>query len=145
MYRDARVAPWIDSSWSATIDYNNSSPVFAGTRSVKVVETGWGALSVHSGNWGATQPLNPGAYQGVAFQVYSTTAGFNPYVRLENDAANAFPAVVFGTIPVNQWTSVFVPMSQLDPAARPFDRLDIGDNNGANRTYFVDELRLVGK
>jgi chitinase len=144
MFRDALSSPWINASWSATVDFANASPIFAGTRSIKVVETGWGALSLHNGAWGATQELDPSRYQGVEFQVYSGASGFNLSVRLENDAKYAFPEVVVGTIATNQWIRVSVPMSQLNPTGQLFDRLDIRDYSGTSRTYYVDELRFVG-
>jgi hypothetical protein len=145
VYQDALAAPWIDSSWSATIDYNNASPVFSGTRSIKVAENAWGALSIHRGNWGATQPITPSLYRSFDFQVFSGSGGFSLSVRLENDAGFVFPEVVVGTIPLNQWVTVSVPMTQLDPAGQPFDRVDIADHNGTTRTYFVDAVRFVGK
>jgi hypothetical protein len=145
VYQDSLASPWIDASWSATIDFANTTPVFEGTRSIKVVETGWGALSVHNGSWVATQPLDPSGYQSVSFRVFTATSGFTVYVQLENDARAPFPAVVAASIPANQWTAVTVPISQLDPNGQLFDRVDIGDANGVSRTYFVDDLRLVGR
>ena len=144
IYQDALASPWINASWSATIDFNNSSPVYSGTRSIKVAETGWGALSVHNGPWTATRAIDPARYQSVLFRIY-TASSFTVGVRLENDARVAFPEVVFGTVPSNQWVLVTVPISQLDPSGVPFDRVDIADHNGITRTYFVDELRLIAK
>ena len=144
IFQESLATPWINASWSATIDFANTTPTFSGSRSIKVVETTWGALSVHDGLWGATQSSDPGAYQGVEFQVYSGASGFNLAVRFENDAGYAFPLIVFGMIPTNQWTKVSIPMSQLDPSGQRFDRLDIEDYSGTSRTYFVEDLRLVG-
>jgi hypothetical protein len=144
IYQDALASPWIDASWSATIDYSNASPVFAGPRSIKVAETGWGALSVHNGPWTATRSIDPTRYQSVQFRLYSP-ASFVVGVRLENDARATFPEVPWGTVPANQWVLVSVPIAQLDPNGIPFDRVDIEDHDGITRTYYVDELRLVGK
>ncbi|MEA2626804.1 MAG: hypothetical protein QOD06_2849 [Candidatus Binatota bacterium] len=145
MYQDAIVAPWINASWSATVDFANPSPVFAGTRSIKVVETGWGALSFHHGAWSATQTVDPNRYGSLRFQIYASGSGFAPSVRLENDAGQAFPSVTAASVPANQWATVSVPMTSLDPSKLPFARVDIGDSAGVSRTYYVDDLRLVGK
>ena len=127
------------------MSFANASPVFAGTRSIRVDETGWGALSLHDGSWTATQPIDPSRYQAVDFQVFTATTGFKVAVRLENDARATFPLVVFGTVPANQWTHVTVPISQLDPSGTLFDRVDISDASGSTRTYFVDELKLLAR
>ena len=144
IYQDALASPWINASWSATIDFANASPVFSGTRSIKIAETGWGALSLHDGSWSATQPIDPARYQSVQFRLF-TASSFTVGVRLENDARAAFPEVVFGTVPANQWALVTVPIVALDPNGVAFDRVDIADHNGVTRTYYVDELRLIGK
>jgi hypothetical protein len=145
IYQESLSAPWINASWSATVTFNSTQKPFAGTRSIKVVESGWGALSLHDGDWAATQSLDPSRYQSLEFQVFCASAGFNLAVRLENDAKASFPEIVFGTIPKSKWTKVSVPISQLDPNAQLFDRLDVRDYGGKNRTYFVDNVRFVGK
>ena len=145
VYQDALAAPWINASWKATVRFNNTSPVYAGTRSIKVVESGWGALSVQNGSWSATKEIDPSVYSSVEFQVYSGSAGFNLAVRLERDSGVSFPEIVVGILPTKQWIKVSVPMSQLNPGGQLFDRLDIRDYSGTSRTYFVDSLRLVGK
>jgi len=143
IFSDALASPWIDVSWSSTRNFGNTSPVFSGTRSIRVDTTNWGALSLHNGSWTATKPLNPANYQAVEFQVFPTTAGMKAYVQLENDAKASFPAIAFGTVPANQWTRVSIPISQLDPSGTQFDRVDLGDMTGTSRTFYVDDLKLV--
>jgi hypothetical protein len=145
IYGDSLRLPWIDASWSATVDYANTTPIFGGTRSIRVAETGWGGFSVHSGPWGQTQHVNPSGYASLQFRVYTTTSGFNVAVRLENDAKAAFPEIATGAIPTNQWVLVSIPMSQLNPAGALFDRIDIRDYTGTTRTYYLDGLQLNGK
>jgi hypothetical protein len=145
IFSDAVATPWMNTSWNSTVNFANTSPVFAGTRSIRVDETGWGALSLHRGSWTATQPIDPSRYQAVDFQAFAPATGFKVAVRLENDAKASFPLVVFGTIAANQWIHVTVPISQLDPSGIPFDRVDISDGNGTTRTYYVDELKLLAR
>jgi hypothetical protein len=144
VYGDALVPPWNNASWSASVAYGNTMPTFSGRNSIRVVESGWGALSVRRGKKGAP-PLDPSLYRSLDFEVYSSTAGFNLAVRLESDSGPAFPEIVVGVIPVNQWVKISVPIADLDPNGTGFNRLDVRDYGGANRTYYVDDLRLVGR
>ncbi len=143
VFQDALSTPWMNASWSATLDFAATAPVYDGTRSLKVVATGWGALSLHSGDWGATQPLDPRRYQSVELRIYSATS-FGLAVQLENDARESLPRISAGTIAANVWTKVSLPIASLDPAALSFDRLDLSDLDGANRTFYVDDVRFVG-
>ncbi len=145
VYADALASPWVNASWSSTVSFANASPVFSGTSSIRVDETGWGAFSVHSGSWTQTQHRNPSLYSSVQFRVYTTTSGFNVAVRFEDDSRTSFPEVAIGAIPANQWVLVSVPITQLDPAGIPFDRLDVRDYGGVTRTYFIDDLQLVNR
>ena len=144
IYQDSLAAPWMDVSWSSVVNYANTTPVFSGTRSIRVDETGWGALSVHSGPWGGTQPRSPASYASVQFEAYTTSSNVTLYVQLENDAHASFPVVTAGSLPVNQWVSFSVSLSQLAPAGTSFDRIDVGNRNGTNATFFVDDLQLTG-
>ena len=144
LYDDYLNVPWSNISWSATVDANNASPVFSGSRSLKVVETGWGALSILNGTWTNMLSIDPTRFQSLDFVVYTTSSGFTLGVQLENEDDDPFPAKTVGTIAPNQWTSVSLSMASLAPSHRPFDRVDLFDANGANRTYYVDDLRLSG-
>ena len=144
VYQEALAAPWINASWSATVDYASTVRAFSGTRSIRVAEVGWGALSMHRGNWGATQPVTPSAFTALDFMIFPEGSGMNVAVQLENDAHEAFPLVTTGAATAGAWKRITIPMSQLDPAGRPFDRIDILNANGTNITYSVDQLRLIG-
>jgi chitinase len=134
---------WINASWGSAVDFATTTPVYGGARSIQVVETGWGALSLHSGAWGATVALDPNRYERVEFEIFSATS-FALAVQLENDARAAFPRISAGTIAANVWTRVVMPIATLDPAGRTFDRLDLSDMYGVNRTFYVDDIRFVG-
>ncbi|MGH7806216.1 MAG: hypothetical protein ACREQJ_17850, partial [Candidatus Binatia bacterium] len=145
VYQESLATPWINASWSATVDFASTVRAFAGTRSIRVVETGWGALSVHHGSWAATQPLDPASYSAVDLVVWSESASFRPFVQLQNDAQQAFPAVPLTTLPVGSWVRINVPMSQLNPSNRTFDRVSFGNFNGTNVTFSVDDFELLPK
>ena len=127
------------------MSFANTSPVFSGARSIRIDETGWGSFSVHSGTWSQTQHRDPSQYSSLQFRVYAATAGFNVAVRLENDAKASFPEVATGVVPAGQWVLVSLPMSQIDPSGAPFDRIDIRDYTGTTRTYYLDDVQLVGR
>jgi len=141
IYRDALLSPWQSWSWSAKVYFNDTSKKYAGTRSIKVVQNAWGALSLENGPGG----LDPSRYSAVSFAVNGGASGIRLGVMLEDAASDAFPEIDLGNIPANTWRVVSVPMSQLNPAGKAFDRVDIQHIGNAGRTYWVDELKLVGK
>jgi len=145
VYQDALNSPWIDVSYTATNDFSNTQPVYAGTRSIKVTQGSWGALSLHSGKWGQTVPINPSLYSGLEFAINGGPAGIKLSVGFNNDAGYSSTPVIYGNIPANQWVLVSVPMSQFDPANQLIDRLVIQDINGASSViYYVDNIRFFG-
>lgn len=64
---------------------------------------------------------------------------------LEDDARDAFPEIDLGMVPVNTWVKVSVPMSQLNLSGRIFHRVDIQHIGNTGATYWVDDLKLVGR
>jgi hypothetical protein len=144
VYQESLASPWIDASWSASIDFASSTRAFSGIRSIRVVQVGWGALSVHNGPWTATQPLSPDGYTAVELQIFPETSGMNVALRLENDQREPFPLVTTGLAAAGAWKRISVPISQLNPERRFFDRIDVSNANGTNVSYSVDELRIVG-
>ncbi|HYQ87074.1 MAG TPA: glycosyl hydrolase family 18 protein, partial [Bacteroidota bacterium] len=142
--QDRLLAPWIDASWAATVDYSNAEQHYDGTASIKVVQNSWGGLSVHDGNWGAPVNINCSAYKSLDFAVYTPMSGVSLSVRLENDLGSAFPGVSHGSVPANQWIAISIPMSQLNPAGQPIHRVDIMEGSGSSKTFFIDDIRFVG-
>jgi chitinase len=143
VYQDALATPWINASWSATVDFASGPPVYAGSRAIKVVQNKWGALSMHSGPWGGSVAVDPAKYQSLSFAVHGGTSGLTLGVRLENDGGSSFPQVTYGWIPANQWVAVSIPMSQLNPNKAAIHRLNIFDTKGKSATFYIDELRFT--
>ena len=142
VYDQKLASPWIDASWDASVDFASTSPVYSGSRALRVTASEWGALSLHSGDWNATRALEPDAFQAVEFEVYSTSS-FDVAVQLENDARQKFPRVEAGTVPANRWTKISVPLRALAPSGQRFDRLDVSDWDGGPRTFSLDEVAFV--
>jgi hypothetical protein len=143
LYQDGIVAPWRDSSWSSTIDYANTEHVFSGSTSLKAIQQAWGAVSMRSGPMGAGIDVPPTPYTGVEFAVYNTTPGLVLDVFGYNDQGDIFPDNVQSNIPVNQWTVITVPMSQLNPNNLVLHRINIQNYTRLAPTYYVDNVRLV--
>ncbi len=142
IYQDALQNPWINASWSATINFSNSAPVASGTSSIQVVNAPWGAFALHYGNWG-TGYVDSSTYTAVQFQVHSATS-ITLNLMLQSDAKTKFPNVAYGTIPAGQWTTVSVSLNQLDPGNFKFSGIDVMETSGVQKTYYVDNLQLLG-
>ncbi len=143
IYQDALQTPWIDASWTATVTYGSTDRAYAGTTSVKVAQGAWGGLSFHFGSWGGAG-INTTAYSAVSFAVYGGASGANITALFENDARSSFPSVALGTVAANTWKVISVPIAALNPNAYAVNRLDIMEVSGGARTYYVDNIRLVG-
>ena len=68
IYGDALATDWASWSWSATIDFNGTSPVRVGTRAINVTYQGWGGLSLRKGTAQSTS-----GYAALKFWVHGGT------------------------------------------------------------------------
>ena len=142
IYQDALQNPWMNVSWNATVNFTNTAPVASGASSIQVVNSPWGAFALHYGNW-STGYVDSSTYTGIQIQVYSaTTTSFS--FMLQSDAKTTFPNVSYGTVPANQWTTITVPMTQLNPNNRKFSGIDVMETSGVAKTYYIDNMRLLG-
>ncbi|MGH2567296.1 MAG: Ig-like domain-containing protein, partial [Bacteroidota bacterium] len=144
VYQDAVASPWIDASWNATITFQSAEKVYAGSRSIKVVQNAWGALRLHSGPWDAPANVTTASYSTFEFAVFGGSVGLSVGVFFENDLNQQFPAVKYIWVPTNQWKVISLPISQLNPKNQTVHRVIIQDLSGRQRTYYVDNIRFVG-
>ncbi len=98
IYDDALQSPFRDASWSATANYQNTTPVLSGSKSVKVDFSSYGAFDVLSGTWSKEIPIDITKYDTLRFSIYPATqfgltVGF--YVGSE----------VLITPPAGKWTT----------------------------------------
>lgn len=145
VYEDNLEAPWINASWSASVDFQNSEYVYNGSNAIKVVQDSWGSLSIHSGKWGQSQDIDPAQYDAVEFVVYTTNSGVSFNVGLANDFGAVFPNIAYGPVPANQWVVVRISMTGLNPDNHIAHRLNIVETSGSVKTYYVDDIRLIQK
>ncbi len=143
IYADTLEAPWRDTSWSSTNVYNSKEQVYAGLYSLKTSQTAWGAVSVHSGRTNSETNLDPKLYSQFQFAVYNTAANLVLNVYCYNDSGNVFPNVFQNNVPVNQWTIISIPMSQLDPNNYKITRVNIQNYTQLSPTYYIDNVHFV--
>ncbi len=142
IYQEALASPWMNTSWSATVNFNYPGVAYSGTQSIRVSQGAWGALSLHYGDWNDGLTLSPAQVGTVKLMVYSLKpAKFD--MLLENSQGASFPEVSLGSVPAKKWTALSVPVATLDPAGIPFDRIDLMEVSGKSITYYVDAYQLT--
>jgi len=131
VYGDALASPFTNTSWNATVDFANTSPVSAGsTRSAKVSYNAWGGFDMLSGTWSAEQPIDITVYDSLVFDVYSPvqislTVGY--YV------GNS-PGV---TVSPNAWHTFAVPLP-----TTPFSRFYFQSGSASTATVYFDNIKF---
>lgn len=145
IFEDQLEASWINSSWNASVDFANIEKVFMGSRTIKIVQNAWGGLSLHYGNWGEGKNIEPGQYESLEFAFYvKGSSGASLKLQFQNDQGQSFPKFNYGWVNGDRWISVNIPMEKLNPNNQSVNRLSILETSGSSKTYFVDELRLIG-
>jgi hypothetical protein len=139
IYGDALAADWASWSWSATIDFNGTSPVQVGTRAINVTYQAWGGLSLRKGTAQGTS-----GYTALKFWVHGGTGAaksLRVYTQTADAGGESTSVVV--SAPANTWTEITVPLSSLgNPAS--IKRLNIQENSGATQPMMTfDEIRLT--
>jgi hypothetical protein len=139
IYGDALAADWASWSWSATIDFNGTSPVRVGTRAINVTYQAWGGLSLRKGTAQGTS-----GYTALKFWVHGGTgAAKSLRVYTQNADTGGESTSVVVSAPANTWTEITVPLGSLgNPAS--IKRLNIQENSGATQPMMTfDEIRLT--
>ncbi len=145
IYAESLNSGWSNWSWKTTVNLNNTSPVFAGTKSIGVTYTSaWGGLLLrHAG-------LSTGPYSHLQF--YVNPAGFNLSgirVSLYNSAGNLVTEVnpaSYATDAGSGWRKVLIPLSALGGVNTTITRVQLQDATGASQPiYYLDNLRFVNQ
>src|SRR5436309_1033312 len=127
VYVDGLGSGWQSWSWPVNAEPNyfftNASPVYAGTASIKLVQSAWAGLSLHHTS------IATNAYQFLEFYIHGGTSGGQLLdVHLEDDATGASAAhlnlesylVGGGGVTSGAWKQVSIPCSALTIAAPTF-------------------------
>ncbi|HWW03279.1 MAG TPA: glycoside hydrolase family 44 protein [Candidatus Acidoferrum sp.] len=139
VYTDSLQNGWANWSW-ATVNLNNSSPVYSGTSSISITCTNYQALYLHHTVFDSTPYtnltfwINGGASGGQPLQVQATTN----QVALTNHYTIVPPSP-------NTWQLVTVPLSTLGVAGVPtMDGFWIQSTTSSQLTpFYVDDITLV--
>jgi hypothetical protein len=140
LFSDTLDNGWEDWGW-ATLNYANSAPVHAGSKSISVtIAAAWQAIYWHHASFDTTGYtnltfwINGGATGGQKLQVQA----------LLNGAAQT--AVALNNAPTNSWVQISVPLAALGVANQAnVDGFWIMDRIGAAQpTFFLDDVVLAG-
>lgn len=148
VYDDALRNGFEDWSYGGGSDFANTSPVHAGTHSIRLTGSNYNAVSFHhSGAFAFAQ------YSGLHFWIHGGSAG-NQQLTLflqNGDAGStgvALNAYIAGGAPAaNAWREVSVPIAAIPAFAAlgQFDRIDIQSNAaGAQPAVYFDDVALTG-
>jgi chitodextrinase len=112
VYDDALNANWADWSWSTTTNFNATSPVQQGTKSIQATFAGFSGFSLRKNDI-----LSPASNLSIKFWVYSTGANAFTVQTQTDDNGTTSNSYNFTTT-TNQWQEVTVTMAALgNPSA----------------------------
>ena len=139
IYTDSLQNGWQNWSW-ATVNFNNSTPVHSGARSISITAGAWQAVSF----WHSAQSARP--FTSFSFWIHGDTSGGQTLqVYAENTGGGShapvgIPAPVAGT-----WQRVTLPLASLGVAGvADMTRFNIQNASGNSLgTFYVDDVSLV--
>jgi hypothetical protein len=135
IYDDVTGNDWQDASSGATRNYNNSSPVKVGSRSIRVDVAGNGSLAFQKGT-----AVNTTSTTQLQFWVYNTSRnGIKVYTLANNGAASTSILLKPAS---NGWVEILVSMSQLgNPSS--IKKVVIQNNSSKSATMYFDQVQLT--
>jgi hypothetical protein len=138
IYDDALHAGWQDWSWSSGQTLNHSATVHGGTRSIRLVQGGWGGLYLH------TAAISSTGYGAFTFWAHGgTTGGQQLQVQARDTAGNPLVSVPLAPLLANQWRQYSVDLSALDAQDRQITGFVIQNATASTLpAYFVDDIGL---
>ncbi|MGK9164973.1 glycoside hydrolase family 5 protein [Inquilinus limosus] len=138
IYDDALQAGWQDWSWSSGQSLSHSGTVHGGTRSISLVQGGWGGLYLH------TAAISTTGYGAVTFWAHGGPAGGQQLqVHARDTAGNPLTSVALAPLPAGQWRQYSVELSALDAQDRQITGFVIQNATAAALPqYFVDDIGL---
>ncbi len=147
IYDDALRNGFEDWSWGGGGDFANTSPVHAGSRSIRFAGSNYNAISM--ARPGAA--LGFTAYPELRFWIHGGASGGQQLnLILENDGASSNavalgPYIAGGAPAANQWRLVAVPLATIPTftALGGFNRIDIqSESAGAQPPLYLDDVVL---
>jgi endoglucanase len=137
IYDEALQAGWDDaSSTGVTRNYNNTTPVQVGTKSLSAVYAGRGVLTLRKSSPAVTTSTTT-----IRFWIRATAkANFQVYTQQTDNGASS--PVISVSVAANKWQEVVITMSQLgNPAS--IQKINIKNNSPKAATAYFDNIRLT--
>ena len=138
VFDDALRNGWGDWGWTQ-ISYTNTTPVHAGTRSIRVTIAGaWEAIYI------ARPAFDSGPYSNLVFWMHGGSAGGQQLALQGVLGSTAQPGVALAPPPAGAWQEYAIPLAALGVADRTnFTGFWIQDSAGhAQSTFYLDDVRL---
>jgi len=131
VYGDALASPFTNTSWNATVDFANTTPVSANsTKSAKVSYNAWGGFDMLSGSWSNELPIDVTVYDSLTFDVYSPT---QISITIGYYVGNS-PSV---SVSPNAWHTFSVPLP-----TTPFSRFYFQSGSSGTATVYFDNIKF---
>ncbi len=143
IFDEALQSPWIDASWSSTNSFTSTERVYAGATAIRTDQQSWGALSVHSGEWGQPVDMTSAPGELLQFAVFPEAAGLSIMVSLNNDDGGSFTSVTVSGLSAGAWSLVSIPVSDLNPDQAVVHRITIQNATSSQALYHVDRFAFV--
>lgn len=143
VYADSLTTGWANWSWSATVNFGVSSPVYQGTRALALTVTApWGGLYLR-----AAAPVATGSYTHLRFAARASAAGQRYRVELRAADGRVLPVVnlgAYGGEPVvGSWRVYAIPLADLGAVGVPITGIRIKDGTGgAQPALYLDAVSL---
>jgi chitinase len=103
VYDDALRAPFVNTSWGATVDFGSHARIHSGSSAAEVSFMAWGAFDLLSGTWGAESPIDPTEYDTLRADVYPLSP-MSLKVAFYNGSSTDVQ------LKANEWNAVAVPL-----------------------------------
>ena len=137
IYDDALPNTWENWSW-ATVNFNASSPVHGGTKSIQVTADAWEALYLHHG------AQNAAMFTNLAFYIHGGSSGGQ--LLLVRATLNGAEKTNFDLPTLTtSWQQITIPLTSLGISNQTtFDGFFIQDRSGATQSpFYVDDISLT--
>jgi hypothetical protein len=144
VYVDGLVNGFQDWSWVpvAQRNFNNTSPVHTGSRSISATAAYWEGISFHHSEFDSSP------YSEFTFWAHGGSTGgqrFQVYAEYGSSSAPAY--TLPGSLPANAWQQFKIPLGSLGVANRPnVHRITIQlRNDGTSGTFYLDDIEFTAK
>ena len=124
-------------SWTVGLS-TVTTPIYAGTKSIKAVAGAWSSLQFSKGNWGSFTQFGPLTYTNFRFTAFSAKA-----VKISVSAytnSNKKLSTVSVNLPANAWTSFSIPIAQIVGTS---NYVSIELQTTVSSTYYLDNVQMT--